>query len=389
MSPLGRRLTCLLAALALAAAGCSAGLPPLPAVVPTQHPALRVALLTPMSGELATFGKSVRNGASLAVDKWNERGGVAQQTIQLVLEDSSCDATLARQAADQVIAGGASFIVGGMCDEEAFPIARVAGERGALFVAVAATHPMLTRDAAGATRPLVFRATYAYPYQGRAAAHFVLDSLGIHRAAVLVNPADPWVRAIADEFSAAFASGGGKVAAVVPYSPPDADFGALLADAARSGAGALFVPDTYPVANQIGRQLRSQHLSLALVGSQVWDSADLDRTALEGAYFTAAYDIGLPAPAAVAWAARYQSAFAQQPDTLAALGYDAANLLLTAIHQAGSLSPIQVAHAMESMEVQSIAGPWHFDDRHNPLKDAVILQVQSATDRYVTSASVR
>jgi len=389
MRRLGRRLTCLLAALALAAAGCSSGLPPLPAAVPAQRPALRVALLTPMSGELATFGKSVRNGASLAVDEWNGRGGVIRQPVQLVLEDSACDAEIARQAAEQAIAGGVSFMVGGVCDEEAFPIARVAAERGALFVAVAATHPLLTRDAAGATRPLVFRAAYAYPYQGRAAARFVLDNLGIRQAAVLVNPADPWVRAIAEEFSAAFAAGGGKLAPVLPYGSQDADFGALLANAARGGAGALLVPDTYPVANQVGRQLRSQGLSLALVGSQAWDSADLDRAALEGAYYTAHYDIGLPAPSAVAWAARYQSAFAQQPNTLAALGYDAANLLLTAIQQAGSPSPIPVARAMESMEVQSVAGPWRFDDRHNPLKDAVILQVQGAADRYVTSVSVR
>jgi branched-chain amino acid transport system substrate-binding protein len=350
---------------------------------------LLVALLTPMSGELATFGKSVRNGASLAVDEWNDRGGVTRQPIRLLLKDSGCDPAIARQAAEHAIADGAYFIVGGVCDEEAFPIARVANERGALFIASGATHPMLTRDAAGATRPLVFRVAYAYPYQGRAAARFALDNLGIHQAAVMINPADPWVRAIADEFSAAFTASGGKAASVFTYASQHADFGRLLADVARSGAGVLYVPDTYPVANQIGKQLHSQHLSLTLVGSEVWDSADLDRVALEGAYYTAHYHAGLPASAAVAWAARYQSAFAQQPDALAALGYDAANLLMTAIQQAGSPSPLPVAHAMEIMEYQSIVGPWHFDDQHNPLKDAVILQVHGAANRYVTSVSVR
>ena len=40
---------------------------------------------------------------------------------------------------------------------------------------------------------MAFRAGYAYPYQGKAAAHFALDSLGAHRAAVLINPSNDYV----------------------------------------------------------------------------------------------------------------------------------------------------------------------------------------------------
>ena len=37
---------------------------------------VKVAILAPLSGDVATFGESTRDGALLAIEEWNEKGGV-------------------------------------------------------------------------------------------------------------------------------------------------------------------------------------------------------------------------------------------------------------------------------------------------------------------------
>lgn len=370
------QLACLMTLLLLAAAQCSAPTPPLP-VRPLIDESVRVAVLTPMTGELATFGEMVRNGITLAFDEWNDQVGVNGQPIEWVFEDTRCDPLEAASAAERAIdEQGAHFIVGGVCSEAAIPIARVAEERGALFIATTATHPLVTIDGTDMTRPRVFRASFAYPYQGRAAALFALDVLNARRAALLTNPGDDFVRSLGDEFRDAFVAGGGEVVAAPTYLSRDSDFEAIIAEVAEAAPDVLYVPDAYPVANRVGSQVRAQGFDVILIGSELWNNGALDLEALEGAFFTSHFSRQTPNPMAKAWAERYSSAFAVEPDTLAALGYDAAGLLVSGIEDSGNLSPDDVAQSLESIEFEGVTGRWRFDTQHNPLKPIVVLRIE-------------
>ncbi len=370
-------LFCLLALLSLLATHCSTTpMPPLP-TSPSPDASLRVAILTPMTGELATFGETVRNGVTLAFEEWNDRGGANGRTILWVLEDTRCDPLTARQAAERVIQeGNIRFIVGGLCSEAAIPIAQVAQEHGALFVAATATHPLVTVNSAGKPRSLVFRAGFAYPYQGRAAARFALDELKTRRAAVLTDPNDSFVRSLADEFATTFAKGGGQVVATTTYRPVDTDFAAALTEIVEAGPDILYVPGGYPVANRVGREVQARDVNIALIGSELWDNGALDLEGLDGAYFTLHYTREAPNERAEAWRGRYLSAFAVEPDTLAALGYDAAGLLASAMDHADSLTPQNVAQGLETLEYAGVTGDWRFDAQHNPLKPVVVVRIQ-------------
>jgi branched-chain amino acid transport system substrate-binding protein len=156
----------------------------------------------------------------------------------------------------------------------------------------------------------------------------------------------------------------------------DADFGAIIADLAKAEPEVLYVPDAYPVANRVGRQVQAQAFDVTLIGSDVWDSGALDMEALDGAYFTLQYSRETPNPLAKAWAERYLSAFALEPDALAALGYDAASLLASAAESADSLAPEDIAHQLERMEFEGVTGRWRFDTQHNPVKPVVVVRVQ-------------
>jgi len=362
----------------LISAACNTATPPLPTKPPPEA-SVRVAVLTPMTGELATFGETVRNGITLAFDEWNEQGGMNGQFIEWVIEDTRCDPLQARQAAERAIHDlGARFIVGGLCSESAIPIARVADEQGVLFVAATATHPLVTVDSQGVTRPSVFRASYTYPYQGRAAARFSLDELNAGRAAVLSTPSDDLVRSTTEEFVAEFVAGGGQIVAAPTYfqgGPTTADFETIIAEIAKAAPEVLYVPDGYPIANQVGKLVQAEDIDVILIGSEVWGNGDLDFEALDGAFFTTHYSRETPNPLAEAWEERYLSAFAVEPDTLAALGYDAGNVLASAIEGTEDLTPDEVARSLEAIEFEGVTGGWRFSAQHDPLKPVVVVKI--------------
>ena len=150
----------------------------------------------------------------------------------------------------------------------------------------------------------------------------------------------------------------------------------------------LYVPDYYNVANLIGKQARQRGLSMAMIGADGWDSPSLDKNALDGGYFTAQLSPDDPRPIAQDWVKKYQAKYGSKPDALAALAYDAANLLYTAIKEANSDDPAKVKDVLAAVkDYQGVSGQISFDASHNPIKSAVMLQVRDGQIKYVETVA--
>ncbi len=368
-------------------ASCSSPMPPLPTTPPADRPRLRVALTVPLSGELATYGEVVRNAAELAFDEWNKRQSDSGVFIQVVPQDTPCDAAGAQQVAERIVASGILFIVGGICSEAAIPVARVANDSGALFIATSATHPLVTVDAQGNTRRLVFRTAFAYPQQGHAVSRFLLQTLRLDHVLVVNNKLSPFSRDVTTAFYKSFATLGGD-ALIVTGDPMQQSFSDYLKSAMKPEIQAVYVPDRQSAVAQVQDVLRAQGIEKTIVGSDWWNVQELDLKALEGVYLLAHYSGDVVNPIVREWAARYRAAFAVEPDALAALAYDAATLLIQGIEQSGSTSPEVVAGALSSLDYKGVTGHWRFNAQHNPTKQAFFLRVQAGALQFAGSASV-
>lgn len=75
------------------------------------------------------------------------------------------------------------------------------------------------------------------------------------------------------------------------------------------------------------------------------------------------------------------------PDVLAALSYDAANILLTAIQNAGVDDPAKVKDVMAALEFEAVSGKIKFDQNHNPIKSAAILHIKDGKVLFEASVS--
>jgi len=348
---------------------------------------IKIAILAPLSGDVATFGESTRDGILLAIEEWNEKGGVNGNKIEYVIADSQCNAEAAVSAANKVIdQDGVKFIIGEVCSSASIPVSEIATAKQIFQISPTSTNPAVTVGEQG-TKPTVFRACFIDPFQGKVAAKFALDNLGAQTAAVFLDQGNDYVRGLAEVFIAEFEAGGGRVVVRETYTGEDRDFSAIVTKAKDANPDVLYLPDYYSTVNLIAAQAKERGVTAALLGGDGWDSADLDREALDGGFFTNHFSDQDTRPIVQDFVSKYAAKFGSPPDALAALAYDAANILFQGMDKANSTDPVVVAKTVASGTFDVVSGRITYDANHNPVKAAVILQVKDGAVNYIDTVS--
>lgn len=349
---------------------------------------IKIAILSPLSGAVPTFGVSNRDGALLAIKEWNEKGGVLGRPIEAIVEDSQCSADPAVNAANKVIGqDGVKFIVGEVCSSASIPVSEITEEKGIVQISGTSTNAQVTLNLDGTTKEYVFRACFIDPFQGKVGAAFALKQ-GYKTAFIMYDQGNDYVLGLAENFEAAFTAGGGTIVGKESYTGTDTDFSATLTKVAEANPDVLYVPDYYNIINLVGAQAKEKGVTAVMMGGDGWDSADLDRAAAEGGYYTNHYSDQDTRPIVQNWVANYQAEYGAVPDALATLAYDATNLLLNAIDTAGTADDTAaVAAALAASNWEGVSGQITFDAQHNPIKAAVVLQVKDGNIEYVDTVA--
>jgi branched-chain amino acid transport system substrate-binding protein len=338
---------------------------------------VKVAILAPLSGPVPTFGVSTRDGALMAIDEWNAKGGVLGLPIEAIVEDSQCTPDPAVAAANKVIdTDKVHYIVGEVCSKASIPISEIAEAKKVVQISPTSTNANVTLNADGSTKQYVFRACFIDPFQGAVAAAFAVKQ-GYKTAFVLYDQGNDYVRGLAEAFEGAFTASGGSLVGKESYTGTDTDFSAILAKVADAKPDLVYLPDYYNVINLVMAQAKEKGITMPFMGGDGWDSADLNKAAAAGGYYTNHYSEQDTRPIVAAFVSGYGAKYAGAvPDALAALAYDATNLLLAAIEKAGTDDATKVAAAMAALSYDAVSGTITFDAQHNPIKAAVVLQVQ-------------
>jgi branched-chain amino acid transport system substrate-binding protein len=349
---------------------------------------IKIAVLAPMSGQVATFGDSTAKGAQLAVEEWNAKGGVLGKKIEVSINDSQCSADPAVNAANKVIQQDkVHYIVGEVCSSASIPISEIAEKNAVIQISPTSTNPSVTINKDGSTKKFVFRACFIDPFQGTVMAKFAM-SKGFKTAFIMFDQGNDYVRGLAEFFEKAWTAGGGQIVGKESYTKTDTNFSAILSKVAESKAEVLFLPDYYNIVNLVGAQAKESGVTAVMMGGDGWDSADLDVKAAEGGFYSNHYDPGDTRPIVQSWVANYQKKYeGKTPDALATLGYDATNLLIAAIAKAGVDDTAKVSDALAGISYDAVSGKVTFDAQHNPIKSAVVISVKDGKKSFTASVA--
>ncbi len=346
---------------------------------------IKIAILAPMSGQVATYGASTKNGAVMAIEEWNAKGGAAGLKIEYVVEDSQCSADPAVNAANKVIdQDKVHYIIGEVCSGASIPVSLIANEKGVVQISPTSTNPSVTVNEDGSVKPYIFRACFTDAYQGAVEAKFALETLKAKTAFVIFDQGNDYTVGLAKFFEEAFIAGGGQVVGKETYTKDDTNFSAILTKVAAANPDILLVPDYYPIVNLVGKQAKEMGVTATMLGGDGWDSSDLDIKAAAGGYFTNHYAPDEPRQIVQDFVKNYKAKYNATPDALAALAYDATNMLLQAIQNTGVDDPAKVKDAIANGTFESVSGTIKLDKNHDPIKTVTILQVKEDGVHFLT-----
>jgi branched-chain amino acid transport system substrate-binding protein len=309
--------------------------------------------------------------------------------VVTVVEDSQCTADPAVNAANKVIdQDGVHYIIGEVCSSASIPVSEIAEEKGVVQISPTSTNPAVTVQADGTTaKEYVFRACFTDALQGATEAQFALDNLKAKTAFIMYDQGNDYTVGLANFFEETFTAGGGEIVGKETYTGQDTDFSSILTKVSEANPDILLVPDYYNIVNLVGAQAKQLGITATMLGGDGWDSPDLDPAAAEGGYFTNHYAPDEPREIVQNFVKNYNDQFGATPDALAALAYDAMNIMLQSIQNAGVDDPTKVKDEVAKGTFEGVSGTITLDAQHNPVKTVTILQVAADGPKFLTQVT--
>ena len=329
------------------------------------------------------------NGAQLAVDEINERGGIFGTPIELVsLINIEASLPLSIQTTkDMILKDKVIAIIGPNRSTHAVAVGPIAQQYRVPMITTAASNPNVTT--AG---DFVFMASVTDTFQGKVLAQFAIEELDVTTVAILTLSGDVYTEGISEFFARNFSGLGGEIVANEFYESGTTDFTEQLTRIAATQPEALFISSFAGEIGPITQQARAMSLQNAtgiptlFLGTDTWDNevllADKDAE-VEGSFFTTHFSPDTDEPTARAFVDAYQSIYGEVPTGGIAVNYDAVKLLFEAIEQAGSLDPDEIRQQLAATEnyigATTIAS---YDENRHPTKSAVIFTIKNGEKQF-------
>lgn len=333
---------------------------------------IKIGGIYPLSGGVAVYGVEAKNGVEMAVEEINAAGGIDGRMVELIAEDDegnpekTVNAYKKLTAKDQV-----KIIIGSLTSGCTQAITSLAQAQKVVVVAPAATMASIT-DAGN----FIFRVCFIDPFQGTVGAKFASANLGSKKAAVLYDVGNDYSVGLFDNFKIAFEAAGGTVVAAESYNTGDKDFNAQLTKIKNAAPDVVYLPDYYSTVALIAKQLRAQGITAPIVGADGWGGIvdNAGDEVLKG-FYSDHYAADSTDQKVVDFVAKYKAKYNATPTAFAALGYDAMYVIKDAMVASKSTDSVKVQAALEKTSGSYVTGNLTFDEKRNPTKSAVILEI--------------
>ena len=349
-----------------------------------------IGVIAPLTGDIPKVGQSTVEAAQMAVDQINAQCGLTidgeSYEVIIIVEDNESKAESSVAVATRLIVEeDVIAIIGPQSSKQAVPTGQVANDRETPMISPWSTNPDTTKD-----RPWVFRVAFLDPFQGPVIAGFVVSEFGAKTAAVLYDIARDYPKGLAENFRDAAEANGVQIVGYESFTTGDTDFSSQLTNIIAANPDVLFTPQYYNEVPLIVQQARSLGYTGPIVGSDSWgtpDLLDLCGDACNGLFFSTHYAPDIATEVGQTFISAYEELYGSKPDDVAALTYDAFNLLFTAIETANSLDKTDVRDALASIDLfEGVTGIMSFDEQGDPVKCAVIIEIKDGAFTYFDSA---
>ncbi len=319
---------------------------------------IKIGLAGAQTGSDGEIGTSMLNGSKVAIDEWNAKGGVLGKKIETVVLDDEASGQKAVTVAQSLIDAGVAAVIGHFNSGCTIPASRLYNDAKIVEISPGSTNPQYTEQGF----PYAFRICGRDDQQGLAIANFLHDEMKLNKIAIL-DDKTTYGKGLAQVVNDTFTSKGGTVVNFQDIGKDDRDFRANIAVVKGLGAEAFVWGGMYSQGGPLCVQLREAGMTIPFVsddGCQDQKFVDTVGGNAPNVFVSFGKDYSSK-PEAQAFVQKYKDTYQRDVGSYSVYGYDAAQVLLTAIQKAGTTDADKVAAVMKSQPFDTIQGQIEFD----------------------------
>jgi branched-chain amino acid transport system substrate-binding protein len=340
--------------------------------------AVKIGFVSTFSGPAAAIGNDIRDGFNLALDQLGRRMG--GKPVEVIYEDDTQKPEIGKQKTDKLIESDHVDFLLGYAFSNVLLASLLPAVNAKTFIISANAGP--SQIAGEQCSPYFFSTSWQGDQAAQATGEY-LNRKGV-KTLFLLNPNYAAGRDVAAGVKANFH--GEIVGEEYTAWPGQLDFSAELTKARAAKPDAIFA--FYPGA--AGAQFLTQYAQSGLKGQiPLYTAFMIDALSLPkvgelvlGIATAGHWAIDLPNAANQKFVADFRAAYKRDPAFYAAQGYDAANLINSAVLAVnGNLADKDgVRAAMEKADYASVRGPYRYGNNHFPIQDFYLQEVVKKPD---------
>ena len=335
----------------------------------------KIGGIGPLTGDAASYGISVKQGAQVAVDEINAAGGVNGMKLELLFEDDECNEEKSVSAYNKLMDSKVNVILGAVTSGCSIAVSEESVNDGILQITPSGSAMDCTKNSNS------FRICFTDPLQGKLMAQYISEQ-GLSSPAIIYDVASDYSKGIHDAFVEQASALGMTIAADESFTGGDVDFKTQLTKIKSSGADCLFLPIYYTEVGYISEQAVTVGVELPYFGCDGWDGVinqlNGNTANIEGAIFLTPFVANSSNPKVTAFVDAYNKAYNSTPDQFAADAYDGVYVIKALLETTGGdVSNEALIDAMTKISVDGATGSMSFTADGEPNKSAMVAVIEN------------
>ena len=355
-------------------AGCGSKEEPAPSGGSSAAPAaaaFKIGGVGPLTGGAAIYGNAAKNGAEIAMEEINAKGGIQ---VDVKYEDDAHDAEKSVNAYNTLKDWDMQIFLGSVTSAPGVATsAESNGDRIFYLTPSASSTDVL----GGVANPLtgtvdiprkdnVFQMCFMDPNQGSASAQYIKDQNLGSKIGIIYKNYDVYSTGIYNSFVAKADELGLEIVSTTTFTTDSqTDFSVQIADAKANGADLVFLPIYYDAASLILTQANAAGYQTKFFGVDGMDGIltveGFDTSLAEGVMLLTPFNADAEDDATKNFVATYQNKYGEIPNQFAADGYDCVYAIYEALNNIGATTDMSAEELCDLLIAEFTSSDFTFN----------------------------
>lgn len=334
---------------------------------------IKIGMGSPLTGDQAKIGQDMKNGAQLAVDDINQKGGVLGKNLVLVAHDDKHEPREAVAIAQKLKTDKKVMaIVGHLNSACSLPASNIYHQAGIVMISPSTTNVTFTKRG----YRNVFRVCTNDAVQGQTSGKFVYERLKKRRIATL-HDKTAYGQGLAKEFVKGVKDFGGDVILFEGITQGDKDYTAILTKVRSLNPDILYFGGMYPEGGKLAKQMSELGMKIPLIGGDGLFDSEFLRIAGRHAEGCMASFLVAPKekmPSVADFEKAYREKFGEM-GPYSPYAYDAVYIIAEAIKRANVLDRKKIAEEVAKTSYNGVVGLTMFDEFGDTLNKEIFFYI--------------